>query len=626
MHSDMSGQRNSHGKRTHSNSDHGNEGRKRRNAGDDREQFVISSDDTVYRYLCPGRKIGSIIGKGGEIVKQLRIDTKSKIRIGETVPGCEDRVVTIYSASEETNSFEDGENYVCPAQDALSRIHERVISGETGDEEFSESQQVTARLLVPSDQIGCIIGRGGQIVQSIRSDTGSQIRILKDDHLPACASNSDELIQISGEAAVVKKALYQIASRLHDNPSRSQHLLASSAPNVFHSGSSLIQSAGGAPIVSMAPLISHYGGYKGEAGEWSRSLYSTTRDEETMKEFSLRLVCPVANIGGVIGKGGLIINQIRKESGAAIKVDSSTTEGDDCLINISAKEVFEDAFSPVIEAAVRLQPRCSDKVERDSGLISFTTRMLVPTSKIGCLIGKGGSIISEMRRLTKANIRILSKENLPKIASGEDEMVQISGDLETAKDALVQVTTRLRANAFDREGAMAAFMPVMSYIPVPADASDSLPYDSRESKRSSRGHSYSSSGYGGSRDPHISDTYGGYGRTHVLDRVGSGGGSVYGVYGSGYSSGRTSSSGYDLLCLLHYMLNMICFSMYHWIYYKMILALPNKGLAFVNGHKPSLPEFGYLSCGNSTFGLLVPSIGYLHELIPMFFIIVRVCI
>ncbi|KAK4777055.1 hypothetical protein SAY86_005743 [Trapa natans] len=84
-----------------------------------------------------------------------------------------------------------------------------------------------------------------------------------------------------------------------------------------------------------------------------------------------------------------------------------------------------------------------------------------------------------MRRLTKAYIRILSKENLPQIASDEDEMVQISGDLETAKDALVQVTTRLRANAFDREGAMAAFMPVMSYIPVPADASDSLPYDSR---------------------------------------------------------------------------------------------------------------------------------------------------
>lgn len=88
-------------------------------------------------------------------------------------------------------------------------------------------------------------------------------------------------------------------------------------------------------------------------------------------------------------------------------------------------QFFEEAFSPTIEAAVRLQPRCSEKIERDSGIISFTTRLLVSTSRIGCLIGKGGSIITEIRRLTKANIRILSKEGLPKIASEDEEMVQV---------------------------------------------------------------------------------------------------------------------------------------------------------------------------------------------------------
>lgn len=75
---------------------------------------------------------------------------------------------------------------------------------------------------------------------------------------------------------------------------------------------------------------------------------------------------------------------------------------------------------------MRLQPRCSEKIERDSGLLSFTTRLLVPTSRIGCLIGKGGAIITEIRRITKANIRILSKENLPKIAADDDEMVQVT--------------------------------------------------------------------------------------------------------------------------------------------------------------------------------------------------------
>ncbi|KAF5457127.1 hypothetical protein F2P56_021256 [Juglans regia] len=533
----MAGQRNTHGKRTHYQSDYSdNGGSKRRNPGDDRDQFVIDSEDTVYRYLCPVKKIGSVIGRGGDIVKQLRTDTKSKIKIGETVPGCDERVVTIYSSSDETNAFEDSGDYVCPAQEALFKVHDRVVAEDShGDEESDGGQQVTARLLVPSDQIGCIIGKGGQIVQNIRSDTGAQIRILKDEHLPPCAMSSDELVQVSGESLVVKKALHQIASRLHDNPSRSQHLLTSTAPNMYASGGSLMGPTSGAPIVGIAPLMGPYGGsYKGDTGDWSRSLYSAPRDEASSKEFSLRLVCPTGNIGGVIGKGGVIINQIRQDSGAAIKVDSSTAEGDDCLITISAKEFFEDSYSPTIDAAVRLQPRCSEKVERDSGVVSFTTRLLVPTSRIGCLIGKGGAIVTEMRRLTKANIRILSKENLPKVASEDDEMVQISGDLDIAKDALVQVVTRLRANLFDREGAVSAFLPVLPYLPVSAEGSDGLSYESRDSKRHGRGPSYSG-GYGGSSDLAAADSYGSYGGSQI-------GGGAYGAYG-GYSSGRTGSSG-----------------------------------------------------------------------------------
>ncbi|GMH15671.1 hypothetical protein Nepgr_017512 [Nepenthes gracilis] len=527
----MAGQRNIHGKRGQFQSDYsGNGGNKRRNQGEDRDTFTIGSDDTVYRYLCPATKIGSIIGRGGEIVKQLRVDTKSKIRIGETVLGSDERVVTIYSTSDETNDIDGADTRVCPAQDALFRVHDRVIAEEPiADDEPEGDQHVTARLLVPSDQIGCIIGKGGQIVQSIRSETGAQIRILKDDHLPACALSSDELLQISGEATVVRKALHQIASRLHDNPSRSQHLLASAVPtSLYPSGGSVIGPTARASIMGFAPVIGSYGGYKSESGDWPQ--YSARRDESSLKEFSLRLVCPIGNIGGVIGKGGAIINQIRQETKANIKVDNSTAEGDDCLITISSKEYFEDQLSPTIEAARRLQPRSSEKVERDSGIISFSTRLLVPTSRIGCLIGKGGAIITEMRKNTKANIRILPKDNLPKVAAEDDEMVLISGDLDVAETALIHITSRLRANLFDKEGSV--FLPVLPYVPMSATVSDGLEYEDRDSKRRNRGYS------GGHTvgDLSASDPYGSYGGLQS-----GGNASGYGVYG-GYSS-RHSSSG-----------------------------------------------------------------------------------
>ncbi|KAJ6707627.1 KH DOMAIN CONTAINING RNA BINDING PROTEIN [Salix viminalis] len=42
-------------------------------------------DDTVYRTLCPSKKTGGVIGKGGKVVKALREETQSKITVADSV-------------------------------------------------------------------------------------------------------------------------------------------------------------------------------------------------------------------------------------------------------------------------------------------------------------------------------------------------------------------------------------------------------------------------------------------------------------------------------------------------------------------------------------------------------------
>lgn len=42
-----------------------------------------------------GAQVGSIIGRGGEIVKLIRDETKSKVRVCDPVPTCDDRVIVI---------------------------------------------------------------------------------------------------------------------------------------------------------------------------------------------------------------------------------------------------------------------------------------------------------------------------------------------------------------------------------------------------------------------------------------------------------------------------------------------------------------------------------------------------
>ena len=53
------------------------------------------------------------------------------------------------------------------------------------------------------------------------------------------------------------------------------------------------------------------------------------------------------------------------------------------------------------------------------------TRLLVPSSKVGCILGQGGQVINEMRRRLQADIRVYPKNDKPKCASDDEELVQV---------------------------------------------------------------------------------------------------------------------------------------------------------------------------------------------------------
>ena len=81
-------------------------------------------------------------------------------------------------------------------------------------------------------------------------------------------------------------------------------------------------SQGTAPIIGITLHISAVGGYRSEASAvWllSSSGYRVLtglggphgRDDSSAEEFVFQLLCHNDKIGGVIGKGGGVINQIR---------------------------------------------------------------------------------------------------------------------------------------------------------------------------------------------------------------------------------------------------------------------------------------------------------------------------
>ena len=84
-------------------------------------------------------------------------------------------------------------------------------------------------------------------------------------------------------------------------------------------------------------------------------------------------------------------------------------------------QIPADPVSPVIEALIMLHSKVSAPSEKRH----LVTRLVVPSKKVGCILGEGGKVITEMRRRIGAEIRVYSKADKPKYLSFNEELVQV---------------------------------------------------------------------------------------------------------------------------------------------------------------------------------------------------------
>ncbi|CAL4917336.1 unnamed protein product [Urochloa decumbens] len=427
-------------KRTHSSSDDGK--RKRLNTRHDDTSMSSEPIETIYRILCPIKKIGSVLGRGGDIVKTLREETKSKIRVADSIPGADERVIIIFNYQNQSEQADDeaAENISsdglgnmkphCSAQDALLKIHDKIVADEVHDgvaNKMSESaDDVTARILVQGNQVGCLLGKGGSIIQQLRSDTGAGIRVLPSENLPQCALKSDELVQITGAPFLVRKALYEISTRLHQHPRKENLPLEE-----IIDASTQRKRESLPPLPHGNPMLPHLHIDHPPPIPLDPYRDGPLRTVAETEEFSVRILCASELIGSVIGKSGANVKRVEQQTGARIKVQEVDKDASgERLIIVSSKEIPADPVSPTIEALMLLY----DKVSVPSEKRHVSTRLVVPSSKVGCILGEGGKIITEMRRRTGAEIRVYSKADKPKYLSFDDELVQAARQMHGRED------------------------------------------------------------------------------------------------------------------------------------------------------------------------------------------------
>lgn len=455
------------------------------------QPLKISPGSTVFRILCPISKSGSVIGKGGSIINKIRQETGAKVRVEEPQSGDDERVIVIVGSEKEVEVRNEGnkadgkddnifdksdgaveeeeenedkisspivdsetEKGMSSAQKALFLVFERIVAGESEyKDEVEESKKPASfilRLLVLSSQVGFVLGKGGKMIKQIAAESGAQVQVLPRDKLPMCASTLDDLVQLTGGLDAVRKGLQLISQQLLNNPPRdvlppTMAIGPSSNPSL-----PLSKPIGHQPpnyqFLSQAALYSlppdgadyHLNGPQPILNHRETAIPGRMRPS---LDISFRLLCHNEKVGGIIGKGGTIVKMIQHETGCDIRVLEGPIGSEDNVIVVSGPAHPDDRISAVQDAVLRVQGRILAAAPEKNEKVA---RLLVSISQIGCLLGKDGSVMAEMRRLSGAYIHIVPRDQMSKFMPENEEVVQITGGFETVEAAILQITSRLR--------------------------------------------------------------------------------------------------------------------------------------------------------------------------------------
>ncbi|KFK35836.1 hypothetical protein AALP_AA4G043500 [Arabis alpina] len=399
---------------------------------------VTSPESIHFRLLCPASRTGAIIGKGGSVIRYLQSVTGSKIRVIDDIPvPSEERVVLIIAPNvtkkEDSENPKSGEEAPSIVQMGLIRVLERIMFGDDaalvdGEELDKGDSESLCRMIVRGNQVDYLMSKSENLIQKIRDDSGANVST---DQIPPCAFPGDVVIQITGKFSSVKKALLLISTCLQESnapPTWEECPFPQPGyPPDYHSMEYHQWDHPPPPV----PMVE-------DGGPFNRPVVE--------EEVAFRLLCPADKVGSLIGKGGAVVRGLQNETGASIKVSDPTHDTEERIVVISARENLERRHSLAQDAVMRVHNRVVEIGFEPSAAV--VARLLVHSPYIGRLLGKGGHLISEMRRATGASIRVFAKDQATKYEAQHDEIVQVIGNVKTVQDALFQITSRLREAMF----------------------------------------------------------------------------------------------------------------------------------------------------------------------------------
>ncbi|CEI90647.1 Putative KH domain-containing protein [Rhizopus microsporus] len=307
------------------------------------------------RSLVSMKDAGLIIGRGGKNVSKIRESSMARVNVSDIIPSAVERILTVI-----------GPAYALVAEKI---IEESALAEE--NQSVPPQQDITIKILILSNRMGCIIGKSGSVIKSIQESSGARVTAAEEP-LPL---SSERVLSIHGTPQMIEQAVKRVGDILIEQTTQpTGYTLYKPIPGgaqsySSHSSSSSQRSTSRRPHdnnmnSAAAVAMMGYAGMLPVNGMSVNGLYypsnypgtSNGRQSDyplpimpglsgigmgNMPGFmphttqSQQIYIPNEMVGCIIGRNGMKINEIRQTSGSHIKIADPRDDSRERLITIT---------------------------------------------------------------------------------------------------------------------------------------------------------------------------------------------------------------------------------------------------------------------------------------------------
>lgn len=216
----------------------------------------------TFRFIVPNSRMGAIIGRQGNKIKEIQEASGARLHAGETMlPGSTERILSITGVADALHiavyfvgmtllEHPDRNTNNLPYRPAAMNraLNQSVMSSPLSAASPNSSMLSmgtasspkvlgpiltpgfqTQQIFIPNDLVGCIIGKGGQKINEIRQLSASHIKIMeRNAGIAAGGSGSERLVTITGPPPNIQMAVSLLYHRLEQEKMR----LAQNTPSL----------------------------------------------------------------------------------------------------------------------------------------------------------------------------------------------------------------------------------------------------------------------------------------------------------------------------------------------------------------------------------------------------------